>query len=80
MSASCNNKYWQAKPGKTGEEAAIIVDLKCSKQLETFSIINGFGSFGTKQFSLLGSRSATGPWTEMYRGELPQGEEMTDEV
>jgi hypothetical protein len=42
--------------------------------------MNGFGNFGIKDFSLHGSRSLTGPWTELYRGELPQGEEMTEEV
>ena len=77
---SCNNEYWRAPEGKTGEEADIIIDLKCPKQLETFSIMNGFGDFGTKNFSLLGSENLEGPWSELYKGELPQGFEMTEEV
>ena len=77
ITSSCNNDYWRAPPG---EEAEIIIDMKCSKQLETFSIMNGYGDFGTKKFSLFGSREVTGPWTELYRGELPQGLEMTEEV
>ena len=77
ITSSCNNDYWRATPG---EEAEIIIDMKCSKQLETFSIMNGYGDFGTKKFSLFGSREVSGPWTELYRGELPQGLEMTKEV
>ena len=77
ITASCNNEYWRAPAGKKAE---IIVDLGCSKRLETFSIMNGFGNFGTKEFSISGSREVTGPWTELYRGELPQGVEMTEEV
>ena len=77
---SCKNTYWRAPSGKTGKEAEIIIDLKCPIQLETFSIMNGFGDFGTKNFSLLGSENLEGPWSELYKGELPQGFEMTAEV
>ena len=77
---TCKNTYWRASSGKTGKEAEIIVDLKCPIQLETFSIMNGFGGFGIKTFSLFGSRELTGLWAELYRGELPPGLEMKDEV
>ena len=63
-----------------GKEAEIIIDLKCPMWLESFSIMNGFGDFGTNQFSLSGSLNPTGPWTDLYRGELTQGVEMTEEV
>ena len=77
---SCNNKYWRAPLGKTGNEAEIVIDLNCTRLLETFSVMNGFGNFGTKKFSMFGSREVDGPWDEIYRGELPPGEEMTEEV
>ena len=77
---SCNNEYWRAPLGTTGDEAEIIIDIKCPLRLEKFSIMNGFGEFGTKKFSLFGSRKLNGPWTELYTGEIPQGVEMTDEV
>ena len=77
---SCSNDYWKAPNGKTMEEAEIILDLKCPTRLETFSIMNGFGNFGTKKFSLWGARESGGPWTKLYTGELPQGTEMTEEV
>ena len=77
---SCSNDYWRGPTGKTDEEAEIIIDLKCPMRLETFSIMNGFGNFGTKKYSILGSREVTGPWTELYKGELQQGTELTEEV
>ena len=76
----CNNNHWRAPLGKTGEEAEIVIDIKCPLRLETFSIMNGFGDFGTQKFSLFGSRKAEGPWKELYKGDIPQGEEMTKEV
>ena len=42
--------------------------------------MNGFGDFGTKRFSLFGSRNMGGPWTALYTGELSQGSEMTKKV
>ena len=77
---NCNNEYWRAPAGGRGKEAEIIIDLKCPMWLESFSIMNGFGDFGTNQFSLSGSLNPTGPWTDLYRGELTQGVEMTEEV
>ena len=77
---SCSNDYWKAPNGKTMEEAEIILDLKCPTRLETFSIMNGFGNFGTNKFSLWGAREMEGPWTKLYTGELPPGTEMTEEV
>ena len=76
----CNNKYWRPPVGKTRKEAEIIVDLKCQTILDSFSILNRFGDFGTKKFSLHGSRDKQGPWTELFQGELTEGMEMTEEV
>ena len=76
----CNNEYWRAPAGKTGKEAEIVIDFKCPIQLETFLVINGFGSFGARKFSIFGSRNVDGPWDEVYRGELPEGEEMSEKV
>ena len=77
ITESCNNEYWRAPAGAKTE---IIIDMGCSKRLETFSIMNGFGDFGTKEFSLFGSRELNGPWQKLYTGKLPQGMEMTEEV
>ena len=75
---TCSNEAWRAPEGQTGAE--IIVDLKCSVWLETFSIINGFGDFGIKEFTLFGTQSLSEQWTPMYQGELLPGEEMTENV
>ena len=75
---TCDNEIWRAKEGHAGAE--IIVDLKCSVWLETFSIINGFGDFGIKHFTVFGAQSLSGQWTEMYKGELQPGEEMSEKV
>jgi hypothetical protein len=80
ITASCNNEYWRAPTGKTGEDAEIIIDLKCPTRLDSFSIMNGFGDFGIKEYALMGSQRLDGPWTELYVGELPPGLEMTEEV
>ena len=77
---SCNNGYWKAPQEQKEDEAEIVIDLKCPIRLEAFSVINGFGDFGTKKVALFGSRNISGPWTELYRGELPPGTEMTEEV
>ena len=76
----CNNEYWRAPVGKTGDEAEIIIDMNCTVLLDTFSIMNGFQDFGTKKFSLFGSQNLTKPWTKLYTGELPSGSEMTEKV
>ena len=77
---ACNNKYWKSPEGKTGKNAEIVIDLKCLTMLDSFSVVNGFGDFGTKQFSLHGSESIDGPWTDLYEGELIKGIEMNEEV
>ena len=77
ITSSCTNDYWRAP---TGQKSEIIIDLGCSIRLETFSVLNGFGDFGTKDFSLHGSRDVSGPWTHLFQGQLQQGYEMTDEV
>ena len=76
----CTNAHWRAAKSKSNDEAEIIIDLKCPIYLETFKIMNGYGDFGTKQYSLFGSRNLTGPWATIHTGQLPQGIEMTEEV
>ena len=76
----CNNEHWRAPDGKTGADAEIVVDMKCPTRLEKISIINGYGEFGAKDFQLLGSRNADGPWTEIYKGKLLKGSMMAPEV
>ena len=77
---ACNNKFWKSPDGKTGENAELIIDMKCLTLLETFSVVNGFGDFGTKEFSLHGAQSMDGPWTILHEGELGRGLEYTEEV
>ena len=77
---ACNNKYWKSPVGKTGENAELIIDLKCLTLLETFSVVNGFGGFGTKEFSLEGAQSRDGPWTMLHQGELKRGLKLDEEV
>ena len=76
----CNNQYWEVPAGKTGEEAEIIIDLKCPMLLDTFTIINGFETFGVRGFSLFGSRTKAGPWDDLFTGELSQGNKMDEKV
>ena len=42
--------------------------------------MNAFGEFGTQKLTLYGSKELTGPWTELFKGELKEGTEMTEEV
>ena len=77
---TCTNEAWRAPVGETGEAAELIFDLKCPKELETFTIMNAFGDFGTRKFTLYGSKELTGPWNELFKGELNEGTEMTEEV
>lgn len=77
---TCTNEAWRAPVRETGEAAELIFDLKCPKELETFTIMNAFGDFGTQKFTLYGSKELTGPWNELFKGELKEGTEMTEEV
>ena len=76
----CDNQYWRSPPGKTGEEAELVLDLKCTSILDSFSIINGFESFGIKTVTLFGARDEKGPWNELYQGDVAMGLEITEEA
>ena len=72
---TCNDELWML-----GGEKEIILDLQCPILLESFAIINGFGDFGVKKISLYGAKELEGPWTQLYEGNLPEGNSMTEEV
>ena len=77
----CSNSLWTAPPAKTPEkDIELIVDLKCTTRLSSFTILNGFGLVGVQTYEILGSLYPEGPWTILHTGELPPGSEMTEEV
>ena len=65
-------KFWRSPLGKNGSGAEIVMDLTCQIRLERIHIRNGFGDFGTKSFSLWGSRSSNGPWRQLKDGQMPK--------
>ena len=69
----CSAKQWNALEGGIGEDAEIIIDMKCPEKLTDIQLINGVGDFGTKRFSIFGSQNSTWPWTWIYTGELMEG-------
>ena len=73
----CSEDVWNAAEGATGEDAEIIVDMKCPIKLQEIQAINGIGEFSSKGFSVMGSASNTGPWKRIHLGEL---EEVKEEV
>ena len=77
---SCNNDMWKAPIGKTGDDAEIIIDIKCPIMLETFTVRNGFSNFGINKATMIGSPNIEGPWIEMFAGDFQHGNEMTEEV
>ena len=66
--------YWLAAPGKTGEEAQVVVDLGCEKMINGVYLRNTHNGDrndrGTERFSLFGSLSADGPMFDLGRGVL----------
>ena len=67
--------YWRSHIGKTGSEAELIMDIGCLIRLEQISLRNGFGDFGTKQYSVWGARSVTSSWVSLHNGTLGKGGE-----
>ena len=65
----CNNKQGNAD---VGEDAEIIIDMKCPIKLKESEIVNGIGDFGTNKFSIFGSYNSTGPWSKIYSGKLKE--------
>ena len=72
---NATTKYWKAPAGKSGSEAELVLDIGCLIRLERISLRNGFGDFGTNQYSIWGARSETAPWISLHNGTLPIGGE-----
>ena len=66
----CSRELWTASDGATGEEEMLAVDIGCPMKLQEVHIINGFGDFATKSFSVFGSKYSKGPWDRLYMGKL----------
>ena len=66
----CSTDIWKAPEGATGEEASIVIDMKCSIEFQKVEMINGIGDFITKGFSIFGSNNSKGPWRKLYMGEF----------
>jgi hypothetical protein len=73
----CSGDAWNADEGAIGEDAEMVIDMKCPHKLQEVQVINGVGDFSTRGFSVLGSTNSTGPWKKIYIGEL---EKRMDEV
>ena len=72
LSSNCNTA-WRAPKGGTGPNAQLILDLKCSTQVETISFINLVDENGSKDFSIYMSNAEDGPWSPLINGTLEQG-------
>ena len=66
----CSDEPWAAAEEATGENAHMVIDMKCPLKLQEIQLINGVGDFSTKSFSLFGSQESTGPWSRLYTGEM----------
>ena len=69
----CGKEPWIASEGAIGEDAKMVIDVKCPLKLQEVQLINGVGDFSTKSFSVFGSQDSTGPWSRLYKGELKEG-------
>ena len=69
----CSDKVWNAPEGAVGEDAEIVIDMKCPIKLLQIQLKNGVGDFSTRDFSVFGSHSSSGPWSKVYTGELKEG-------
>ena len=72
LSSDCDTA-WRAPEGGTGPDAQLILDLKCSTQIETISFINMGDGNGSKDFSIYMSDAEDGPWSPLINGTLEQG-------
>ena len=66
----CSQEEWNATEGALGNNAEIVIDLKCPIKLQEIQITNGIGDFSTKGFSIFGSQSSLGPWKRIFSGEM----------
>ena len=72
----CSGDVWNAAEGATGKDASIVVDMKCPMKLQEVQFVNEVGDFGSRQFSVFGSSSSTGPWKSIYSGAAKEGREQ----
>ena len=70
---NATTKYWRTPTGKSGSEAELVLDIGCLIRLDYISLRNGFGDFGTKDFSVWGKRSEDGAWISLHNGTLSRG-------
>ena len=63
----CSDKDWT----NGGENAEMVIDLKCPEKLLDIQIINAEGDYRTNRFSILGSTNTTA-WTRVFTGELEE--------
>ena len=68
----CSQEEWNATEGALGNEAEIVIDLKCPIKLKEIQITNGIGDFSTKGFSFFGSQSSLGPWKTIFTGDMQE--------
>ena len=54
-----------------GENAEIVLDLKCPEKILEIQIVNAEGDFRTNRFSVYGSTNTT-DWTMVFKGELKE--------
>ena len=76
--------YWLSKGNKKGDDARIIVDLGCEKEIDGFYMRNTHNADknnrGTKNFTLLNSVTADGPWNILLHGFLPDANNNVEEI
>ena len=63
----CSDQAWT----DGGENAEMIIDLKCPEKLLEIQMMNAEGDYRTNSFSLYGSTNTTA-WTRVFTGELEE--------
>ena len=69
----CSDHSWTAKPKDGGSDSEIVLDMKCPMKLQEIQLDNNDGKFGTKEFSVFSSMLETGPWVNLFKGEMEAG-------
>ena len=63
----CSDDEWT----DGGENAEMVLDLKCPEKLLEIQIMNAEGDFRTNSFSIYGSTNSTA-WTKVFTGKLQE--------
>ena len=69
----CSDHSWAVKAKDGGNDTEIVIDMKCPMQLQEIELVNNDGKFGTKEFSVFSSTLETGPWENLFNGEMEAG-------